>query len=85
MASHNCTKICRVQLSSNAISIHSFFSLKIPNSIVNICQLKESSLKEVWTNRSNGLTSSVSSHVVVSFASSPFNLDDADSEVNDFP
>ena len=69
-----------VHLSSN----DSFFSLKLLNSIANICQLKESSLKEVWTNRSNGLTSSVSSHVVVSFASSSFNLDDADSEVNDF-
>ena len=41
-------------------------------------------MKEVWANRSNGLTSSVSSHVVVSFASSSFNLDNADSEVNDF-
>jgi len=49
-----------------------------------LAMVKEPSLREVWTNRSNGLTASVSSHVVVSFASSPFDLDDADSESNIF-
>ena len=34
----------------------------------------------MWKSRSNGLTASVASHIVVSFASPPFDSNDADSE-----
>ena len=75
---------CNSFVSLLTLFILFFFSLKHPPKFpFGNYQLKESSLKEVWTNRSNGLTSSVSSHVVVSFASSSFNPDDTDSEASE--